>query len=93
MHLAGFRRYYLEVIGRRRISITNTWEQDGYRMATATLVTDAPADAAGDGSGGSAAELAAVLAEVDKIADTWVDSIKTFYSGRRLGRVLEILER
>lgn len=36
------RRYYLEIVGRRRITITSTSDQDGYRVACVTHTADTP---------------------------------------------------
>jgi hypothetical protein len=50
------RRYYLEIVGRRRIKITSTRDLDGYRVASAELLKDAaPAAAAAAGSSSGAA--------------------------------------
>jgi hypothetical protein len=50
------RRYYLEIVGRRRIKITSTRDLDGYRVASAELLKDAaPAAAAAAGSSSAAA--------------------------------------
>jgi hypothetical protein len=67
--LSSIRRYYLELVGRRRLKITQSWELDGYRVASAELLKDATipqqnetpgtsptAAAAADGQAGSNAD-------------------------------------
>lgn len=47
------RRYYLEMVGRRRIKITESWDLDGYRVASAQLMKDNPPPAAAAGGSDS----------------------------------------
>lgn len=66
------RRYYLEVVGRRRLKISRAWELDGYRMAEAKYCADDnPAPNTPE-----AAQLAQLAASVEALADQWVDKVK-----------------
>jgi Lon protease-like protein len=49
------RRYYLELVGRRRLRITGCRELDGYRVASADVLADAPEPPQAAGAGGAAA--------------------------------------
>jgi Lon protease-like protein len=69
---AIIRRFYLEVVGRRRFRILRAWEQDGYRVALPRYFMD---DAVA-GGGPEAAELALLAAAVEASADAWVDRVK-----------------
>ena len=37
------RRYYLEIVGRKRFRVQSNWEQDGYRVAQPAHLQDEPA--------------------------------------------------
>ena len=81
-------RYYLEIVGRRRFRVDRLWETDGYRVASPTYFADAPPPDAE-----TAARTAALAADVEALADTWVDRIKTAASRRADARVLDVLVR
>ena len=66
------RRFYLEVVARRRFKILSSWEQDGYRMAQPRFFHD-DAPAPGSAEAARTAELALTLAS---LADAWVDRVK-----------------
>ena len=66
------RRYYLEVVGRKRLKISRAWEMDGYRMAEAKYYADEnPASTTPEG-----AQLAQLATSVEALADQWVDKVK-----------------
>ena len=66
------RRFYLEVVARRRFRILSSWEQDGYRMAQPRFFHD-DVPAPGSQEAARTAELALSLAA---LADAWVDRVK-----------------
>ena len=66
------RRFYLEVVARRRFKILSSWEQDGYRMAQPRFFHD-DVPAPGSEEAARTAELALTLAS---LADAWVDRVK-----------------
>lgn len=83
-------RYYLEIVGRRRLTLMESWELDGYRMAKVRPFGDEPPAA------GSAqeAELPGLAAAVEGLTSTWVERIRMFAAASRRGdRVREFLER
>ena len=71
-NLCLLRRFYLEVVGRRRFSLARAWEQDGYRVAQPAYFGDDPVPAGTP----AAAELRALAAAVEATADEWVDRVK-----------------
>jgi Lon protease-like protein len=66
------RRFYLEVVGRRRFTIQESWEQDGYRVAAPQFFGDEPPQPGST----EAIELAALSTAVEARADAWVDRVK-----------------
>ncbi|BDA43943.1 LON peptidase N-terminal domain and RING finger protein 3 [Coccomyxa sp. Obi] len=82
-------RFYLEVVGRRRFKIQQSWEQDGYRVAAPRYF----ADEAPPAGSPEAAELAALAGAVASRAELWVDKVKAYARGRRGIRVMELLQR
>ena len=75
MRIHGFapcRRYYLEIVGRRRFHITRAWEQDGYRVADAEFFSD---EAPEEGST-EAVQLAETSARVGELATQIADRLK-----------------
>ena len=66
------RRFYLEVVARRRFRILSSWEQDGYRMAQPRFFHD-DVPTPGSPEAARTAELALSLAA---LADAWVDRVK-----------------
>ncbi|KAG6550795.1 hypothetical protein Mapa_007699 [Marchantia paleacea] len=61
-------RFYLEVEGRRRFSITKTWEQDGYRVAQVKWIEDTLLE---DGSS-EKEQLTSLLKGASSLAKTWL---------------------
>ncbi|KAL4424242.1 hypothetical protein ABPG75_001543 [Micractinium tetrahymenae] len=80
-------RYYIEVLGKRRFCPAETWEQDGYRVARPEYLADElpPADSE------AAAQLAREAAEVEGLADAWVERLRAMAQTRR--GVAELLVR
>ena len=66
------RRFYLEVVARRRFRILSSWEQDGYRMAQPRFFHD---DVPAPGSE-EAARTAELATHLSSLADDWVDRVK-----------------
>ncbi len=82
-------RYLLEIVGRRRVDIESSWEQDGYRMATCKELAD---DGVEDGSE-AAGELGELSREVEELVDGWLARIQALHAGRRSTHIMEFLER
>jgi hypothetical protein len=80
-------RFYIEVVGRRRFRPAQTAEQDGYRVATPEFLTDAPVGAGSP----EAAALAALAGEVETMAGTWVDRLRSLGQSRQAAA--ELLRR
>lgn len=80
-------RYYIEVLGKRRFRPIETWEQDGYRVARPEYVTDEPPPADSE----AAQQLAREAAEVEALADSWAERLRTMAQTRR--GVAELLVR
>lgn len=72
-------RFYIEVVGRRRFKPTEVWEQDGYRVARPEYVTDEVPAADTE----EAEALQAVAAEVEGLADAWLQRLRTLSRGHR----------
>lgn len=69
--LSGRRRYYVEIMGRRRFRIQQAWEQDGYRIARPRYFTDgAPA------SSDEEHALAQQTSSVESLADQWLQRLR-----------------
>ena len=66
------RRFYLEIVGRRRFRITRAWEQDGYRIAAPEFFSDMPP---AEGSM-EAQELPVLSARVAELAKQIADNIR-----------------
>ena len=71
-HLSRRRRFYLEILGRRRFKIQRAFEQDGYRVAVPQWFKDAPP---AEGSP-EAAELPALAKEVLELTAKITDSLR-----------------
>ena len=81
------RRFYLEIIGRKRLKISRAWEMDGYRMAEARYYEDEnPAPNSPEGT-----QLAQLATSVEALADQWVDKIKCATDSGGLHQVLLVL--
>jgi len=81
------RRFYLEIIGRKRLKISRAWEMDGYRMAEARYYEDEnPAPNSPEG-----AQLAQLAISVEALADQWVDKIKCATNSGSLHQSLLVL--
>ncbi|KAL4442724.1 hypothetical protein ABPG77_006718 [Micractinium sp. CCAP 211/92] len=72
-------RYYIEVLGKRRFRPAETWEQDGYRVARPEYITDEspPADSE------TAQQLAREATDVEALADSWAERLRTLAQTRR----------
>lgn len=94
------------MVGRRRVAISAVRELDGYRVADATLLHDAPPgaeqggdDAAGPrdaGSGrGRASSLAESAAAVLGVCDQLLERLRAVLAARRMGagQVRELMDR
>ncbi|KAK9808920.1 hypothetical protein WJX72_006425 [[Myrmecia] bisecta] len=82
-------RFYLEIVGRQRFRLLDSFEQDGYRMARPQYFSDDTPEPDSQ----LALETAAVASSVEGLADAWVERVKAIAMGRRGMRVLELLHR
>lgn len=78
-------RFYLEIVGRRRVRLSDIGEQDGYRIARPTEIKDEPIPA------DAVERVTALAAEVDRLANTWIDSLRAMAPGGRAMRLAELL--
>ncbi|KAI7842161.1 hypothetical protein COHA_004184 [Chlorella ohadii] len=78
-------RFYIEIVGRRRFQPSETWEQDGYRVARPTFIADEPP---AEGSE-EARRLQEAAAEVEQLADGLLDRLRLLSQSRRgIGELL-----
>ncbi|PRW58966.1 DNA excision repair ERCC-8-like isoform B [Chlorella sorokiniana] len=80
-------RFYIEIVGRRRFHPTETWEQDGYRVARPTFIADEPP---AEGSE-EAQRLQEAAAEVGQLADGLLERLRSLSQSRR--GIAELLSR
>ena len=66
------RRFYLEIEGKQRFKVLDSWEQDGYRVARPEFFQDTPY------SQGTPehTNLHAMCQAVDDLATVWLDKVR-----------------
>ncbi|GJP58786.1 hypothetical protein CLOP_g3526 [Closterium sp. NIES-67] len=78
-------RFYIEVEGMRRFSITSSWEQDGYRVAQVEWMQDTLPEAGSE----EAAKLSSLAEEVAGVAREWVARVLSTSRANRRSRLIE----
>ncbi|KAG2437948.1 hypothetical protein HXX76_005563 [Chlamydomonas incerta] len=81
-------RYYLELVGRRRLKLVSHGELDGYRLARCELLADAPL------TGPEAAAVDALSAQVERQVDGLLSQLRPLAAGggRLAGRLRVLLD-
>ncbi|PNW70371.1 hypothetical protein CHLRE_17g717000v5 [Chlamydomonas reinhardtii] len=82
-------RYYLELVGRRRVKLVSHGELDGYRLARCEPLADAPVPA-----GAEAEAVEALAAQVERQVDGLLTQLRPLAAGggRLAGRLRALLE-
>ena len=70
------RRFYLEIVGRRRFRITEAGEQDGYRMALPQYFIDSPVS-----DPEQQLALRDLAVHVEALADQWIERFRCVSRG------------
>lgn len=91
-------RYYIEVVGRRRIEIEDQWEQDGYRIGRGVEVRDEPInheteEERTEADGSPHITIAELVVEVTQACNAWLDVIRSISSFGRSIRMAELMEQ
>lgn len=71
-HIMHCRRFYLEIEGKQRFKVLESWEQDGYRVARPEFFQDMPPSQ--DTPEHTA--LQAISQSVDDLASIWLDKVR-----------------
>jgi len=80
-------RYGIEVVGKRRLRISRTWDQDGYRVAQPEYFGDVPVEPGTP----AAEELTALATSVSALADAFIGKVRSHAHRNR--QVLQFLSR
>lgn len=83
------RRFYLEIEGKRRFKVAESWEQDGYRVARPEFFQDAlPAEGTPEHTAQQT-----VCRTVDDMVTVWLDKVRWAHSNILLHLWEKVLER
>ncbi|KAL0924839.1 hypothetical protein M5K25_005697 [Dendrobium thyrsiflorum] len=81
-------RFYLEVEGRRRFHILQSWDQDGYRVAEVEWIQDVlPSEGSQERE-----DLQQMASEASELAQTWIRNAREAARIGRRARRLEVLQ-